>query len=366
MTMEFQHEIIERIRKDNDVPDRYNTYKVGFSIWTTMINHSIVDIRMNTFDVCNINSENEKISVREQDGKLYGEGFMIVNCTYYRFDEEVSFVLLFTEDIEGFYKKYLKGKYEPPKDIVFNKGVFKPCHTMVGWKLVSVPLGDTLKPILNHNLFKILDKEIEAFGGKKEIYKEVGADYKRGILLYGGAGNGKTSFIKHLLHRKKKDAICVLIDSNDDTIGFMEVMAKEESIKDTLKIVVLEDIDGMSNQVRSYLLNFLDGIHTMHNFIFIATTNFIEKVDVALKERPSRFDSIFKIGVPNAESRKKLLQLYFKELKNSELDKCIVASKGFSGAFFKEFYIMSKLNGWDALTAINEVIRRRNLGDEDD
>ena len=96
----------------------------------------------------------------------------------------------------------------------------------------------------------------------------------------------------------------------------------------------------------------------MNRVLFIATTNFPDKLDIAIKNRPSRFDDIKHIGLPNANTRKKLLMRYFDKENNKILNQAVVKSEGLSGSHFKEVFILSKLNDWDLIKTIKEVKRR--------
>jgi SpoVK/Ycf46/Vps4 family AAA+-type ATPase len=76
-------------------------------------------------------------------------------------------------------------------------------------------------------------------------------------------------------------------------------------------VVILEDIDStlqMFNE--SEILNILDGVNEVKKIVFLATTNYPEKLGARIVNRPSRFDKRFRIGYPSKESRK----MYFEFL----------------------------------------------------
>jgi SpoVK/Ycf46/Vps4 family AAA+-type ATPase len=154
--------------------------------------------------------------------------------------------------------------------------------------------------------------------------------------------------------------------SNAVEIAFIQYFLSLEHLKAKLKIIVIEDIDGMSGVIRSMVLNYLDGIMPMHNVVFIATTNYPERLDIAIKNRPSRFDSFYTINLPNKISRGILLQRFFPNIDATELDKCVEASKGFSGAYFKEVYIYSKLNDLSAFETIKYLQNRIKFFNNDE
>ena len=141
-------------------------------------------------------------------------------------------------------------------------------------------------------------------------------------------------------------------------------------LKDKPRILILEDIDGIESYNRSVLLNFLDGVESLENTLIIATTNFPERLDIGLVDRPSRFDRFYEVEVPNDESRVKLLHLYFPDLKGEELDEAVKDTKGFSGAYFKELFIMKNIQKSTIKEAIDNIkkhttfLKNKNKNDE--
>lgn len=117
-------------------------------------------------------------------------------------------------------------------------------------------------------------------------------------------------------------------------------------------IAVLEDIDAIAEHFESDLLSLLDGEHQIDNLIFIATTNYPERLDPRLANRPSRFDLIQKIGMPNEEARALYLSTKSKRLGADEklLKQWVQDSEGFSIAHLKELIISVEVfrNDYDA------------------
>src|SRR4029077_7848633 len=105
-------------------------------------------------------------------------------------------------------------------------------------------------------------------------------------------------------------------------------------------IVVMEDIDAiLEDYSESEVLNILDGVNDVTNTIFLATTNYPEKLGPRIVNRPSRFDKRFKIGYPNEEARR----IYLKKLlpseaihNNVDIEQWISDTEGFSIAHLKE------------------------------
>lgn len=164
--------------------------------------------------------------------------------------------------------------------------------------------------------------DIKIFWDRKEQFKKYKYAYKRGILLYGSAGNGKSSIINLLskeLVENHKGVIFFLNTPNDlePYIQFVQNIFKQ--IQDDTKIIcVIEDIEAFTrnSETEGRLLNLLDGMNRMENIVTIASTNYPEELKERLLNRPSRFDRRYEIKNPNAKIR----EAYFKhKLKADDL-----------------------------------------------
>ncbi len=160
-----------------------------------------------------------------------------------------------------------------------------------------------------------------------------------------------TTFIKHLLSKMK--AVSILCNINSEgQLDFLCDFLDDKKLDGLLKIIVLEDIDGMDPYKRSLLLNMIDGVFNLSNTIFIATTNFPSKLDTALVNRPSRIDSMYKIDAPNEKSRMQFLKLYFDDCTKAELTEGVELTKDFKGCYFKEIYLIKTFEKCSLVKAI--------------
>ncbi len=104
-------------------------------------------------------------------------------------------------------------------------------------------------------------------------------------------------------------------------------------------VVIWEDIDTIiANYGESQVLSILDGESQVENVVFLATTNYPERLDGRVINRPSRFDKIVKIGMPNAAARKMYLESKISELVKDGID-LVADTEGFSIAHLKELII---------------------------
>ncbi|KAI8084916.1 BCS1 N terminal-domain-containing protein [Halteromyces radiatus] len=153
--------------------------------------------------------------------------------------------------------------------------------------------------ILDTGIKERIVNDVKAFIGNGQWYNERGIPYRRGYLLYGEPGSGKSSFIQALAGELEYN-ICILNLSErgltDDRLNHLLSNVPERSI------MLLEDVDaaftkraqsdnqGYQSMITfSGLLNALDGVASAEERIIFLTTNHIEKLDPALI-RPGRVD----------------------------------------------------------------------------
>ncbi|KAH9945571.1 P-loop containing nucleoside triphosphate hydrolase protein [Amylocystis lapponica] len=150
-----------------------------------------------------------------------------------------------------------------------------------------------------------LRRDTETFFSSRQIYKSLGITWKRGLLLLGPPGNGKTESIKTLLN--DFDCAALYVKSISTPRGPEDGVRRvfEFARKQSPCILVLEDLDSMiTGQVRSFFLNELDGLAQNEGILTIATTNHPERIDDAILNRPSRFDVKYNFALPTQELRK--------------------------------------------------------------
>lgn len=205
---------------------------------------------------------------------------------------------------------------------------------------------DELYSLPNPELLDIIN-DIEKFWNRKEIYLNYGFLHKRGILMYGDPGNGKSGIIQlcsqYLI--REKQGIIINISSADDISEYNEIIGPLRLIeKDRPLIVILEDIDaivGEGSWAASLLLNLLDGVKQIDNVVYIATTNYPEKLEERISNRPSRFDRRYEIGMPESDVREAYFRnkLKSKDIKGIDIKDWIKRTEGMSLAHLKELII---------------------------
>lgn len=166
---------------------------------------------------------------------------------------------------------------------------------------------------------------VDTFWNSEKDYKEGnefvigGAAYKAGLMIYGPPGSGKSCTIK-LVSKKLIERQGTVFYSSvhpDVVTRFLTDFNRIE--KNRKCIVILEDIDSLINNFgEGGYLEMLDSAKTINNVLFIATTNYPERLDPRIYNRPGRFSHVMKIGLPSANTRDAYLKAILKDHRDVE------------------------------------------------
>ena len=169
--------------------------------------------------------------------------------------------------------------------------------------------------ILPQGLLEQIERQVAGIAEHREFLRSHDQHLKRGVLLFGPPGTGKTHVINYLLGQLP-DFTVVLVSGTA-----VERIAEACSIARKLHpaLVIVEDVDliaedrgarGGSHPLLLQLLNELDGIGNDVDVAFILTTNQIEILERALAARPGRVDLAVEVPLPDKEGRRRLFRLY--------------------------------------------------------
>lgn len=166
---------------------------------------------------------------------------------------------------------------------------------------------------------------VENFWNSEKDYKEGndfvvgGAAFKAGVMLYGPPGTGKSCTIKIVCNKLVERGGTVFFSSGHplNTMTFLTDFSKIEN--DRKSIVILEDFDSLiQNYGEAAYLEMLDSAKSINNVLFIATTNYPDRLDPRIYNRPGRFSHVIKIGLPGHAAREAYLKAILKNHRDVE------------------------------------------------
>ena len=181
----------------------------------------------------------------------------------------------------------------------------------------------------------------------RERVARYGVPAKRGVLLVGEPGTGKTLACKALL-AEASGITCLVanIDAMDAPPYILELYELAEDLSPS--IVLIEDIDLIAQERMEFgysrgsalltLLSVLDGVKERNGIVTIATTNCQETLDKAISRRPSRFDRVIHFSLPTLKHRKEHVSLLCRKIPLDEAVQGYIAIKteGFTPAQVQE------------------------------
>ncbi len=182
-----------------------------------------------------------------------------------------------------------------------------------------------------------------------EVFKRLGIEPPKGVLLYGPPGVGKTLLAKAIANETNAYFIA---------INGPEIMSKyygeseqrlreifEEAKKNAPSIIFIDEIDAIApkrdevvgeveRRVVAQLLALMDGLESRGDVVVIAATNRPNAIDPALR-RPGRFDREIEIPLPDKQGRLEILQIHTRNMPLAEdvdLERLAELTRGYTGA----------------------------------
>ena len=182
-----------------------------------------------------------------------------------------------------------------------------------------------------------------------ELFRRLGVEAPKGVILHGPPGTGKTLLAK---------AVANETNANFYTIGGPEIMSKyygeseerlrnvfQEAQKNAPSIIFIDELDSIApkreevsgeveRRIVAQLLSLMDGLKARGKVVVIGATNRINAIDPALR-RPGRFDREIELGVPDRDGRLDILQIHTRGMpleKDVNLERLADITHGFVGA----------------------------------
>ncbi|WP_460835868.1 AAA family ATPase [Nocardioides hungaricus] len=197
--------------------------------------------------------------------------------------------------------------------------------------------------ILPVETFADVRRQVVGVARSRDRLRAAGQHLKRGVLLYGPPGVGKTHTVRYLLSQLTDTTI---VELTGETLGAIrDACSIARSLQPAM--IVVEDVDLIAQERDRYggetpllftLLNEMDGLAEDADVVFLLTTNRADLLEPALAARPGRVDQAVHVGLPDRESRRRLVDLYRGSLDVdlSRVEEILDRTDGVTASFIKE------------------------------
>jgi ATPase family protein associated with various cellular activities (AAA) len=209
-------------------------------------------------------------------------------------------------------------------------------------EIPTTPRDDVVLP--EHVLTRV-ERHALGVSTHRDALLATGQHLKRGLLLFGPPGTGKTHTTRYLIGQMSGYTRLMLTGRALRAIGSAAELARDLQPA----VIVLEDVDLIaedrsfgpgSSPVLFDLLDAMDGAAADADLLFVLTTNRADLLEPALAARPGRVDVAVEIDLPDADARRRLFDLYARgvplQMSDSEVAEVIERTDGVTASFLKE------------------------------
>lgn len=274
--------------------------------------------------------------------------------------------------------------------IIYKPHVTTDKKRSIKWNRFVVKTNKTLKnTIVSDDVGKNFFMDITKFINNEQYYMDKGFSYKRGYILYGEPGTGKTSIIKTIANEHNLPIFNIdlsMFETNNELTGLINDI--NGLVVDKQKyLLIFEDVDrskvfmqnkrgyyyGPNKITEDCILNILDGLDESYGRIVIMTANDLETVkSVPALVRPGRIDAIVHVTICTQKQIFQIMELYYEK----KFEDCLKTDIKITPA--KLIQILFLINGSDTVIEllnkvvdftkfdIEEYISMKNKGDSND
>jgi SpoVK/Ycf46/Vps4 family AAA+-type ATPase len=239
----------------------------------------------------------------------------------------------------------------------------------------EIPLTARHEVVLPEAVLARVERHALEVAAHREALLAAGQHLKRGLLLYGPPGTGKTHTTRYLIGQLSGYTRFVLTGRALHAIGSVSELARDLEPA----AMVIEDVDLVaedrgfgpgSSPVLFELLDAMDGAAADADVLFVLTTNRADLLEPALAARPGRVDVAIDIDLPDADARRRLLELYGRSvslrLSEAETDEIVERTDGVTASFIKELLrraVLESLHDDPAAATVTAAHTSRALDD---
>lgn len=244
-------------------------------------------------------------------------------------------------------------------------GCYEICVSSKEWWFQGMKLNFDKILNLPSEEFQFVTKQFSHFlkSETKAKFKQYGFLYKRSVLLHGLWGTGKSVITNRIAEEVVKDynGVCLFVTEPNSVKAAFQVLDNLQP--NTPTVIILEELDEIIRHYERELLVLLDGAVQKDNVMFLATTNYIDKIPKRIL-RPGRFGLVVEVKYPNTEAR----TMYFETKLGKDhpnIDTFVKASEGLSVDELKEIIMSCIIFENDLQSTIDRIKDTRDNGKED-
>ncbi|WP_298356400.1 ATP-binding protein [uncultured Litoreibacter sp.] len=216
--------------------------------------------------------------------------------------------------------------------------------------------------VLSEQHRALLKRNVIDLATRRELLKANGVPPKRGVLLHGPPGTGKTYACRHLCNEMPEVTHIFVTGSSLANVGAVFSLARLFQPS----VVFVEDADLMFNNrdvnmntgILGELMDQMDGLRVHEAISVVMTTNAIDRMEDALKDRPGRISQCIYMGAPDADLRARFIRHQLRDYDSGHLDIGTLSAEtdGASQAFIKEWVFRAVQIGCERLSGENGTV----------
>jgi hypothetical protein len=215
--------------------------------------------------------------------------------------------------------------------------------------------------VLDPAIMSLLKNDFEQFWNREPWFRERHLPFRRGYLLHGPPGNGKSTAIRAMMCSRSLGAFTIRLFDHETGDANLDQLF-DDALRERPAMILFEDLDRAfpregepgSRVSLQHLLNCLDGVSSGDGIVVVATANDPATLDPAILRRPGRFDRVVHFPNPNSELRCRYLQSMSPELTLDTFQEAAEESKGFSFAQLREAVVLAAQYAFESEAELTE------------